>query len=279
MLDTVTPEVGHAPTVRRTPSHSAPWSQAHRHPAPAPERAECRPAVPSGAASCGGKSVLVAFEAEETRESVAELVTRWAETEALICDRAELCRAALQEQKVNAVLLDMALPGQAGFELCAELREERFRPPILLFGQCQEDRTAIAALESGATDYLCLPFNPAVFLARLRAHLRHHEESDFVVYKVGPFDFAPGDRLLLERETGRKLRLTGIETRLMRALLQQPGAFADRDDLMRELWGVCNARTSHAIDSHIYRMRQKIEPDPKAPERLVTEGRAYRLVL
>lgn len=233
----------------------------------------------NGLGSKGVKSVLIAFGDPESRRQVSGLVARQGEAAALECDCQESCLDLLGEQRINALLMDTALPGRSAPEFCARLREQRFRPPIMLFGPCQEDRTAIEALDSGATDYMAVPIKAPVFMARLRAHLRQHDESDFVAYRFGPFDFEPGSRLLHDREAGRKIHLTAIETKLMRHLLHQPGAFADRDDLMVALWGACNGKTSHAIDSHVYRVRQKIEPDPKAPVRLITEGRNYRLVL
>lgn len=233
------------------------------------------------ASACSGsvKSVLVAFGDETAREQISALVERHGEAAALECASQESCREVLREQRINALLMDTALPGSSAVDFCASLRHDSFRPPILVFGPGEADETAIAALESGATDYLPMPVKAPVFMARLRAHLRQHDESDFVAYRFGPFDFEPGNRLLKDREAGRKIHLTLIETKLTRTLLQQPGAFADREDLMVALWGTCDARTSHAIDSHVYRMRQKIEPDPKEPVRLVTEGRNYRLVL
>ena len=225
------------------------------------------------------KSVLVAFGDYESRRQVSALVARQSEAAVLECESQESCRDVLKEQRINALLMDTALPGHCAIDFCASLREERFRPPIMLFGDCREEQTAIKALDSGATDYVETPIKPPVLMARLRAHLRQHDESDFVAYRFGPFDFEPGSRLLHDREVGRKIHLTTIETRLIRQLLHQPGAYADREDLMVALWGSCDSKTSHAIDSHVYRVRQKIEPDPKAPVRLVTEGRAYRLVL
>ena len=225
------------------------------------------------------KRVLIAFGDPESRRQVSRWVARQGEAAALECDCQDSCKDLLGEQRINALLVDTALPGRSANEFCADLRSDRFRPPILLFGPCREDSTAIEALEAGATDYIAMPINPTVFMARLRAHLRQHDESDFVAYRFGPFDFEPGNRLLHDRELGRKIHLTAIETKLVRHLLHQPGAFADRDDLMVALWGASNGKTSHAIDSHVYRVRQKIEPDPKAPVRLVTEGRNYRLVL
>ncbi len=225
------------------------------------------------------KRVLIAFGDDDSRRQVSRLVDRQSEASALECDCQESCKALLGEQRINALLLDTALPGRAAAAFCASLREERFRPPIILFGPSGADHTAIEALDAGATDYLAMPFSPTVFMARLRAHLRQHDESDFVAYRFGPFDFEPGNRLLYDRELGRKIHLTAIETKLVRHLLQQPAGCADRDELMVALWGACNGKTSHAIDSHVYRVRQKIEPDPKAPVRLITEGRNYRLVL
>lgn len=249
---------------------------------PAPAAVAMNPGLPQAIGMNGSRSVkrvLIAFGDAESRRKVSGIVARQGEAAPLECDCQESCRDLLGEQRINALLLDTALPGGSATEFCAGLRDDRFRPPILLFGSCREDRTAIEALDAGATDYLAMPINPKVFVARLRAHLRQHDESDFVSYRFGPFDFEPGNRLLFDREAGRKIHLTAIETKLVRHLLHQPGAFADRDDLMVALWGACNGKTSHAIDSHVYRVRQKIEPDPKSPERLVTEGRSYRLVL
>ena len=225
------------------------------------------------------KRVLIAFGDGESRREVSRAVARQGEAAPLECDCQESCVDLLGEQRINALLIDTALPGRSAMEFCAGLRQEKFRPPIMLFGPCRQDSTTIEALEAGATDYMPMPFNQSVFMARLRAHLRHHDDSDFVSYRFGPFDFEPGNRLLFDRDASRKIHLTAIETKLVRHLLHQPGAFADRDDLMVALWGACNGKTSHAIDSHVYRVRQKIEPDPKAPVRLITEGRNYRLVL
>ena len=170
------------------------------------------------------KSVLVAFGDYESRRQVSAIVARQSEAAVLECESQESCRDVLKEQRINALLMDTALPGHCAIDFCASLREERFRPPIMLFGDCREEQTAIKALDSGATDYVETPIKPPVLMARLRAHLRQHDESDFVAYRFGPFDFEPGSRLLHDREVGRKIHLTTIETRLIRQLLHQPGA-------------------------------------------------------
>ena len=247
-----------------------------------PEPCGCGPTGFSSLAPAsrrGGKSVLVAFGDPAIRQQVGEVAARRAEAAVLVCGCLRHCRECLRERRVNALLLDMSLAEDGGLSFCAVLREEGFRAPILLFDSGAADDTAIRALDTGATDYLPMPFNPDVLAARLRAHLRQHDESDFVAYRVGPFEFQPGSRVLLDRESGRKVRLTGIETQIVRFLLQQPEARADREDLMQALWGACDQRTSHAIDSHVYRIRQKIEPNPKAPVHLLTEGRIYRLMV
>jgi DNA-binding response OmpR family regulator len=139
------------------------------------------------------------------------------------------------------------------------------------------DSDTILGLDSGANDYVAKPFKFAVLLARIRAQLRQHESSEDAVFTVGPYTFKPAHKLMLD-DKGRKIRLTEKETSILRYLYRSGDSVVRRDTLLHEVWGYNAGVTTHTLETHIYRLRQKIEPDPSAASLLVTESGGYRLV-
>ena len=115
-------------------------------------------------------------------------------------------------------------------------------------------------------------------LARIRAQIRQHERSDEAVFTIGAFAFQPANRLLLNNETNEKTPLTDMETKILKYLYRADGRVVDRDVLLGEVWGYSAAVDTHTVETHIYRLRQKIERDPSNPEILVSEPGGYRLV-
>jgi DNA-binding response OmpR family regulator len=146
----------------------------------------------------------------------------------------------------------------------------------MLTGQDGEADT-ILGLEAGANDYVTKPFRFAVLLARIRAHLRQHEASDDAIFTIGPFAFKPGAKLLVT-EKGSKVRLTEKETAILRFLYRAGQRVIGRDVLLQEVWGYNASVTTHTLETHIYRLRQKIESDPARARILVTESGGYKLV-
>jgi DNA-binding response OmpR family regulator len=146
----------------------------------------------------------------------------------------------------------------------------------MLTGHDSEADTVLG-LESGANDYVTKPFRFAVLLARMRAHLRQHETSDDASFRIGPYTFQPGSKQLVA-DGGTKLRLTEKETAILRFLYRAGQDVVSRDVLLREVWGYNAAVTTHTLETHIYRLRQKIELDPAKAALLVTEGGGYKLV-
>ena len=133
-------------------------------------------------------------------------------------------------------------------------------------------------LESGANDYVAKPFRFSVLLARIRAHLRQHEASEDAVFTIGPYTFRPSAKLLVD-ETGSKLRLTEKETADPANTSTGPETkVVTRDVLLAEVWGYNANVTTHTLETHIYRLRQKIERDPSSAEILVTEAGGYKLL-
>jgi DNA-binding response OmpR family regulator len=139
------------------------------------------------------------------------------------------------------------------------------------------DSDAILGLESGANDYVTKPFKFAVLLARIRAQLRQHEQSEDAVFQLGPYTFKPAQKMLLD-ERERKIRLTEKETNILKYLYRAQAVVVARDVLLHEVWGYNAGVTTHTLETHIYRLRQKIEPDPSNARLLVTESGGYRLV-
>ena len=133
------------------------------------------------------------------------------------------------------------------------------------------------AFDAGANDYVTKPFKFAVLLARIRAQLRQHEQSEDATFKVGPYTFKPGSKLLVS-DKGSKLKLTEKETAILRFLYRSSQKVVPRDTLLQEVWGYNAQVTTHTLETHIYRLRQKIEKDPSEAQILVTEQGGYKLV-
>jgi DNA-binding response OmpR family regulator len=146
----------------------------------------------------------------------------------------------------------------------------------MLTGQ-DSDSDTILGLESGANDYVTKPFRFAVLLARIRAQLRQHEHSEEAVFTIGDYTFRPAAKMLIDKKAS-KIRLTEKETSILKYLYRAGEKVVSRDVLLHEVWGYNAGVTTHTLETHIYRLRQKIERDPARAELLITEGGGYKLV-
>lgn len=179
--------------------------------------------------------------------------------------------------KPAAIVLDVSLPDMDGIEACRKMREQGVKAPIvLLTGAAREEADQVNGLDAGANDYVLKPFKFSVLLARIRAHLRSHESSEDAVYRIGPYEFRPGMRVLID-PAQKKIRLTDKEAAILRYLYRSGVKPVGRDELLREVWGYNANVTTHTLETHIYRLRQKIEPDAQSPKLLITETGGYRL--
>ena len=159
------------------------------------------------------------------------------------------------------------------------LRRAGHRMPIIMLTGAQGEADTILGLDSGANDYVTKPFKLGVLLARIRAQLRTHEQSDDATFVIGPYSFRPGQKLLVHGDSGKKVRLTEKETSILKFLLRAGDKAVGRDVLLDQVWGYNAGVTTHTLETHIYRLRQKIEKDPrKEATILVTDQGGYRLV-
>jgi DNA-binding response OmpR family regulator len=222
------------------------------------------------------KRVLLVDDDAMLRSSLAEQLAAegdYAPVEAGTCKDGRL-RAA--EGLYEFMILDVGLPDCDGRKLCRELREDGVTCPIVLLTAKDTDADMIEGLESGANDYIAKPFRFAVLMARIHAHLRSHEQSEEAVYRIGPYTFRPSAKVLLDT-AGKKIRLTEKETNILK-FLYRSGDTVARETLLHEVWGYNPAVTTHTLETHIYRLRQKIEENPGQAQILVTESGGYRLV-
>src|SRR3954449_4158032 len=172
----------------------------------------------------------------------------------------------------DAILLDIGLPDGDGRDFCAKLRRDGKKMPIIMLTGANAEADVVRGLDAGANDYVAKPFRLSELLARVRAQLRVFDNSEDAVFTIGPYSFRPSARLLLEPARNRKVRLTDKETSILKFLYRAGGKPVPRQILLNEVWGYNSVVTTHTLETHIYRLRQKTEPDPSKPRLLLTEN-------
>jgi DNA-binding response OmpR family regulator len=227
--------------------------------------------------SMNKRRIFVVDDDAELRRTLSEQLSHYREFELLEAGTAGEALNKVRDGHVDLMLLDVGLPDMDGREAVKILRREGYKSPIVMLTAQASDADEILGLESGANDYVTKPFRFSVLLARVRAALRQHDQSEDVVFTIGPYSFRPAQKLL-ENGDGTKIRLTDKETSILKYLYRQGPKTIGRDVLLKEVWGYNNRVTTHTLETHIYRLRQKIERDPSNARLLVTEEGGYRLV-
>ena len=224
------------------------------------------------------KRILLIDDDIVLRQSLAEQLQLLEDFETVEAGDGASALAEAREGGFSAILLDVGLPDMDGRDLCRLLRREGVRCPVILLTAASSDADTILGLDSGASDHVTKPFRMGVLLARLRAQLRVYEQSEDAAFAIGPYSFRPAAKLLLADGGNRKIRLTEKETAILKYLYRAGGAVIGRETLLGEVWGYNAGVTTHTLETHVYRLRQKIERDPSNAEILVTEPGGYRLV-
>lgn len=223
--------------------------------------------------------ILVVDDDTALRTALVEQLVldgEFAPTQAENLGEARLLLAA-PDARFDAILLDVALPDGDGRDFCKTLRAQGVKAPIIMLTGSAEESDIVRGLDSGANDYLAKPFRLSELLARLRAQLRSFENSEDAVFTIGPYVFRPAAKQLLEPVKNKRIRLTDKEAAILKFLYRAAGKPVARQVLLNEVWGYNAAVTTHTLETHVYRLRQKIEPDPAIARLLLTEGGGYRL--
>jgi DNA-binding response OmpR family regulator len=223
------------------------------------------------------RKILIVDDDDDLRESLKEQLSLYDEFELVTAATAGKGLEEARTGHFDLLILDVSLPDMDGRELCKQLRKTGFKSPIIMLTGNVSDSDMILGLDAGANDYVTKPFKLAVLLARIRAQLRQHEQSEDAVFTIGRFTFKPASKLLVD-DSGGKTRLTEKETSILKYLYRANEKVVSRETLLHEVWGYNAGVTTHTLETHIYRLRQKIEKDPSSAELLITEAGGYKLV-
>ncbi len=222
------------------------------------------------------KTLLIVDDDDELREALAEQLELHEEFK--VIQAANGSEGLRLGKSVNAdlILLDVDLPDMDGREACRLLRKGGLTTPVIMLTGQTSDSDTILGLDAGANDYVTKPFRFAVLLARIRAQVRSHETSEDATFRIGPYEFKPALKLLVD-QSQKKTRLTEKETNILKYLYRAGGKPITREELLTEVWGYNAGVTTHTLETHVYRLRQKIEPDPANARLLMTDAGGYRL--
>ncbi|WOC16282.1 response regulator transcription factor [Pseudochrobactrum sp. MP213Fo] len=221
-------------------------------------------------------NILIVDDDEDLRSILIDQLSLHTEFHILQEDTAEKGIATARANNISLLIMDVGLPDMDGRDAVKQLRAGGFTSPIIMLTGHDTDCDTILGFESGANDYVTKPFRFAVLLARIRAQLRQHEQSEDATFIVGPYTFKPSQKLLLDQK-GDKIRLTEKEAAIIK-FLYRAGTVVGRDTLLEEVWGYNSGVTTHTLETHVYRLRQKIELDPSNASLLITESGGYKLV-
>jgi DNA-binding response OmpR family regulator len=223
------------------------------------------------------KNILLVDDDDDLREALSEQLVMTEDFDVFEAENGAGAMTRVKDSIFDLVILDVGLPDTDGRELCRLMRKQGVKAPVLMLTGHDTDADTILGLDAGANDYVSKPFKFPVLLARIRAQLRQHEQSEDAVFQLGPYTFKPAMKML-EGEDNRKIRLTEKETNILKFLYRSTESVVPRDVLLHEVWGYNAGVSTHTLETHIYRLRQKIEPDPSNVRLLVTESGGYRLI-
>lgn len=223
------------------------------------------------------RKILLVDDDDDLREALGEQLLMTEDFDCFEARNGAEGMEKIRQGQFDLILLDVDLPDTDGRELCRLMRKAGVKSPIVMLTGHDTDSDTILGLDAGANDYVSKPFKFPVLLARIRAQLRQHEQSEDAVFQLGPYTFKPAQKLLVDAKD-KKVRLTEKETNILKYLYRAQSSIVARDVLLHEVWGYNAGVTTHTLETHIYRLRQKIETDPSNARLLVTESGGYRLV-
>ena len=225
-----------------------------------------------------GLNILVVDDDAMFRETLIGELSLY---ESFVLVEAATGREALEKATSNsfdAIIMDVDLSDMDGRQVCRLVRRVGISTPIILLTATDTDADTILGLDAGADDCLVKPFQMGVLLARLRAHIRQHARSKDAAYVIGPYRFDPFKKTLLNYRTDKKIRLTYKEAEILNCLYAAGAQVVPPEVLLRKVWNYNSRVETHTVQTHIHRLRKKMEPDPSDPKFLVTETGGYRLI-
>ena len=182
----------------------------------------------------------------------------------------------LRGQTYDLIIIDLHPLNKDSREVCRLTYSQDVKCPILILTEKNKASNTVFGQDARASDYIVKPFKFPIFMARINILLRRYEQSNDGTFILGPYTFHP-IRKLLRNKINEDIRLTEKETDILKFLYHNSDKVVQRDTLLREVWGYNNQVTTHTLETHIYRLRQKIERNPSVAELLLTDSGGYRL--
>jgi DNA-binding response OmpR family regulator len=179
--------------------------------------------------------------------------------------------------RFDAVVLGLEKPDANGHGYCAKLRLLGHKMPIIIVARSGDEIDIVRGLDVGANDYLTKPLRLNELQARLRAQLRSFDNSEAAVFTIGQYTFRPSAKLLQDPARNRCFRLTDKETAILKFLYRAGAQSVTRPVLLENVWGYPSHVETHTLETHIYRLRRKLEANPASCSLLITEAGGYRL--
>ena len=223
------------------------------------------------------RNLLIVEDDTDFRRTLAEQLRLHEEFDVEETGTGAAALAGAEKNNYNAILLDVGLPDMDGRDVCRLLRRKGVHAPVIMLIALDGDADTVLGLDSGANDYVTKPFRLGVLLARLRTHIRQHEMSEDASFSVGLYMFRPSIKAL-ERNDGRKdISLSDKEHAILKQLYRAGDTAVTCEALYADIWDHSAALMTHTLQTHIYRLRQKIEENPSEPQILLSEHGGYRL--
>ena len=222
-------------------------------------------------------NLLIVDDDKDMRDALKEQLDLYDEFILLQANNAAEGIKIAQEKQIDLVIMDVMLPDMDGREAIKILRKNDVQTPIIILTAQNTDADTILGLESGANDYITKPFKISVFIARIRTQLRQFEQSENAVLNIGKYDFYPAQKILKD-EKNKEIRLTEKETAILKYLYKANQQCVTRKEILHDVWGYNTNVTTHTLETHIYRLRQKIESEPTNSQVICTCAGGYKLV-
>ena len=223
-----------------------------------------------------GRTVMIIEDDPEIRGVVTTLLTN----EGYRVEEAADGRSAVERvflMKPDLILVDLRLPGLDGTEVCKRIRAGRVNTPIIVISAAADEFDKVLLLELGADDYVVKPFGARELLARIKAVLRRTTADTRAIAHFANIDVDTERRLVTNR--GHEVALSPAEYNLLAYFLKNPDRVLTREAILSDVWGFESAPTARTVDSHVVKLRQKLEPDPSVPRYFLTvHGVGYRFV-
>ena len=222
------------------------------------------------------KKVLLIDSDVDLREALCEQLRNTAQFEVFSSGNDTETLQKLRVQSYDMIVMDLHPLNNDSLEACRVTYAQNVKCPILLLTERDEISSTVFGQDARASDYIIKPFKFPILLARMNVQLRMYENSYDSALTLGPYTFHPAMKMLKTHDNN-EIQLTEKETDILKFLYHTVEDVVPRDILLHEVWGYNNSVTTHTLETHIYRLRQKIERNPSVAELLVTETGGYRL--